>query len=82
LLRGEGSSIFQQDLAPAHNSESTKEWLSTHHIDVLGWLANLNPIEFVWRDNIFDQKATDSIKDKGNKFLDIGKLIHRKIVKN
>ena len=40
MLRGDGSPIFQQDLAPGHNSRSTKEWLSAHNIYVLHWPVN------------------------------------------
>ena len=46
-----GNMIFQQDLAPAHNSKSTRTWLENHNIEVLEWPANspdLNPIENVW----------------------------------
>ncbi len=40
--------IFQQDLAPAHTSKSTKSELNDHGVGVLDWSANspdLNPIE-------------------------------------
>ncbi len=40
--------IFQQDLAPAHSTKSTKSWLNDHGVGVLDWPANspdLNPIE-------------------------------------
>ncbi len=40
--------IFQQDLAPAHTTKSTKSWLNDHGVGVLDWPANspdLNPIE-------------------------------------
>ncbi len=43
--------IFQQDLAPAHTSKSTKSWLNDHGVGVLDWSANspdLNPIENLW----------------------------------
>ncbi len=40
--------IFQQDLAPAHTTKSTKSWLNDHGVGVLDWPANspdLNPID-------------------------------------
>ncbi len=40
--------IFQQHLAPAHTTKSTKSWLNDHGVGVLDWPANspdLNPIE-------------------------------------
>ncbi len=36
--------IFQQDLAPAHTTKSTKSWLNDHGVGVL----DLNPIENLW----------------------------------
>lgn len=45
--------IFQHDLAPAHNSKSTQEWMEKKKINVLPWPPNspdLNPIENVWND--------------------------------
>lgn len=54
--------IFQQDLAPAHNSKSTKKWFSDNNINVLPWPANspdLNVIENVWRDIKFAINRTD-----------------------
>ncbi len=32
--------IFQQDLAPAHTTKSTKRWLNDHGVGVLDWPAN------------------------------------------
>ncbi len=32
--------IFQQDLAPAHTSKSTKSWLNDHGVGVLDWPAS------------------------------------------
>ncbi len=43
--------IFQQDLAPAHTTKSTKSWLNDHGVGVLHWSANspdLNPLENLW----------------------------------
>ncbi len=43
--------IFQQDLAPAHASKSTKSWLNDHGVGVLDWLANspdLNLTDNLW----------------------------------
>ncbi len=43
--------IFQQDLAPAHTTKSTKSWLNDHGVGVLDWPANspdLNPIDNLW----------------------------------
>ncbi len=43
--------IFQQDLAPAHTTKSTKSCLNDHGVDVLDWPANspdLNPIDNLW----------------------------------
>ncbi len=43
--------IFQQYLAPAHTTKSTKSWLNDHGVGVLDWPANspdLKPIENLW----------------------------------
>ncbi len=38
--------IFQQDLAPAHTTKSTKRWLNDHGVGVLDWTAKTeNPRE-------------------------------------
>ena len=50
-LYGDADFIFQQDLAPAHTTRSTKTWFDAHPITVLDWPANspdLNPIANVW----------------------------------
>ncbi|KAJ7319805.1 hypothetical protein JRQ81_019316 [Phrynocephalus forsythii] len=50
-IYGDADFIFQQDLAPAYTTKSTKTWLSDHGIIVLDWPANLpdlNPIENLW----------------------------------
>jgi len=67
MLRRDGSPIFQQDLAPAHNSRSTKEWLSAHNIDVLQWPANspdLSSIKIFGEISVHDVKAIRPTKDK------------------
>ncbi len=43
--------IFQQDLAPAHTTKSTRSWLNDHGVGVLDWPANspdLKRIENLW----------------------------------
>jgi transposase len=43
--------VFQQDNAPIHTANSTKQWLTDHHIVQLPWPAyspDLNPMENVW----------------------------------
>ncbi len=43
--------IFQQDLAPAHTTKTTKSWFNDHGVGVLDWPANspdLNPVENLW----------------------------------
>ncbi len=47
----EADFIFQQDLAPAHSTKSTKSWLNDHGVGVLDWPAispDLNPRENLW----------------------------------
>jgi len=49
----EANAIFQQDLAPLRNLQSTKKWLTERNIKILFLPANsldLNPIENVWND--------------------------------
>ena len=60
-LCGDADFIFQQDLAPAHTTRSTKTWLDAHAIMVLDWPANspdLNPIENLW--GIIKRKLRDT----------------------
>ncbi len=58
--------IFQQDLAPAHTTKSTKSWLNDHGVGVLDWSANspdLNQEELSrgkWETR--DQKNADELK--------------------
>ncbi len=43
--------IFQQDLAPAHTTKSTKSWLNDHGVGELDWPENspdLDSIENIW----------------------------------
>ena len=43
--------IFMQDLAPAHNAASTRQFLLDRRVNVLPWPGNspdMNPIEHVW----------------------------------
>jgi len=48
-LSGEG--IFQQDLAPCHNSKKVKKFFEQNEIRLLQWPGNspdINPIENLW----------------------------------
>ena len=43
--------VFMQDLAPAHNAGSTRQYLQNKKVKILDWPGNsrdLNPIENVW----------------------------------
>ena len=65
--------IFQQDLAPGHNSKSSQTWFKKHKIDVLPWSGNspdLNPIENVWRDLKFKIRSCKSPPRDKRRFED------------
>ena len=61
MLTGDAVSIFQQDLAPAHNAKSTKAWPKNHGSTAPDWPANPpdpNPIKNPW--GIVRRKVRDS----------------------
>ena len=51
-MRKTGCSVFQQDNAPCHVSNLTKDWFERKRIEVLDWPGSspdMNPIENLWR---------------------------------
>jgi hypothetical protein len=66
--------IFQQDLAPPHNSKSTKNWLTEQKLNVLPWPANspdLNPIENVWQKMKFVINRSNPRPKNKNELMDL-----------
>ena len=60
---------FQQDLAPPHNSKTTKKWMRENTITVFPWPANspdFNPIENFWE--------IVKLRLQGHQFSNLGQL--------
>ncbi len=62
LTGGNQDFLYQQDGAPCHTANLTKDWFGRNSIEVIPWPArspDLNPIEHIWV--LLDRKLTESI---------------------
>jgi transposase len=63
-----GTTVFQQDSAPAHTAKTVQKWFKDNGVKVLDWPGNspdLNPIENLWKilKRKLSQKAPQNMTD-------------------